>query len=260
MIRYCSILLILILSAASVVAEEQVSGEISGAWITPKEGPIIEAMVYAFNAASGPPPLPEQYWRVPFDIGFTDVKGNFSMKVAVGTYYLGTLKKAAGNKPGPPEDGDLFFFSRDEKGVPKKYTVSSGNPLDVGVFRESAQFKVPAVKITDGITAITGIVKEPDGAPVAGVMVFAYHEPEMTGRPLFVSFRTGKDGKYLLQLSEKGVYYLKSRNFYGGGRPSSGDIFGKYGGETPIPVNVNNKAVTKGIDITVERFVDKRPQ
>jgi hypothetical protein len=91
-------------------------------------------------------------------------------------------------------------------------------------------------------------------------MVFAYQDPEMTGRPLFVSFKTGNDGKYILQLSEKGTYYLKSRNFYGGGRPSSGDIFGKYGGETPIAVNVNNKAVTKGIDITVERFVEKRPQ
>ncbi|WP_214171585.1 carboxypeptidase-like regulatory domain-containing protein [Geoanaerobacter pelophilus] len=260
MIRYCLLLLILLASVLSAKAEVQGSGKITGAWIAPPKGPIAGALVYAFNAESGPPPTPERYWRVPDGMAVTDNNGKFSLDLPDGTYYLGTLKKPKGNQPGPPADGDLYFFSRDAKGAPKKYVVTGGSSLSAGTFRKAEPFKTPAIKITDGITAITGTVKGDDGVPVAGVMVLAYLNEEMTGRPLFVSFRTGKDGRYLLQVDQAGTYYLKIRSSYGGGRPHSGDILGKYGGETPIPVQVGNNIITKGIDITVERFEDMRPE
>jgi hypothetical protein len=51
-----------------------------------------------------------------------------------------------------------------------------------------------------------------------------------------------------------GTYYLRARDIYGGGPPVPGSIIGQYGGNEPQGVVVNTGEITKGIDITVDRF------
>jgi hypothetical protein len=94
--------------------------------------------------------------------------------------------------------------------------------------------------------------------PNAVVQVYA--NPETQGKPIYVSHKTGKDGKYVVQLDQEGTYFVAIRAGYGGGRPRTGDMRGVYGGETAQPVTVRKQSVTEGIDIRIGQFVDKRPE
>jgi hypothetical protein len=72
----------------------------------------------------------------------------------------------------------------------------------------------------------------------------------MVGKPLFISEKTGKDGRYILRVHQGGNYFLKIRNSYGGGAMKAGEIMGSYGQEKPMAVEVKTGAVAKGINIT----------
>jgi hypothetical protein len=102
---------------------------------------------------------------------------------------------------------------------------------------------------------VTGV----NGSPLANAVVLVYDRPETNGKPSFISHKTKKDGKYLVQVDQEGNYYVTIRAVEGGGRPKPGDLFGVYGGETPVPVEVRRQHVTSGIDIKVTPFSDIRP-
>jgi hypothetical protein len=260
MSRYLSAFFLILLWTSTVVANENVSGRISGAWIPRNIGPISGGLIYAFNTKSGPPPLRERSRRVPDGLARTNDEGKFSLELEEGTYYLSTLKKSDGDAPGPPQDGDLHGLSRDEKGNPIKYTVKRGITTDIGILRKATVYKSPTIKLTKGITAITGILKASDGSPLADAIVQVYANQEIQGKPIYVSQKSGKDGKYIVQVEQEGTYFVAIRARYGGGRPQAGDMLGIYGGETAQPVTVKKQSVTKGIDIQVGQFVDNRPE
>jgi hypothetical protein len=109
------------------------------------------------------------------------------------------------------------------------------------------------------MTAITGVVKAISGSPLSDAVVLAYDNPNIMGRPKYISQKTGKDGKYLIQVDLEGTYYVTIRAAKGGGRPQSGDISGSYGGEVAQPVTVSDHKITAGIDIQTVKFVDNRP-
>ena len=81
------------------------------------------------------------------------------------------------------------------------------------------------------------------------MLVFAFPSPMMFGRPLFVSERSDKDGKYLLRLYGGGKYYISSRTNYGGGPPTAEQTMGVYAKGQPLTLETGE--VKKGIDITV---------
>jgi hypothetical protein len=193
-------------------------------------------------------------------VGKTDEKGKFSIELAEGTYYLSAQKKVGSDVPGPPQDGDLSGVIRDKKGEPIKYTVKRGKTTNIGILRKATVFKSPTIKTTEGMTAISGVVKTIDGSPLANVVVHVYDNQETKAKPNFVSNKTGKDGKYMVQVDQEGTYFVTVRAVNSGGRPKNGDIFGSYGGETAQPVTVKKQSVTNGIDIQIGQFVDKRPE
>jgi len=260
MSRYLSVFILILLWTSTVNADENVSGRISGAWIPRKIGPISGGLIYAFNTNSGPPPLRERSRRVPEAVVKTDVEGKFILELPEGTYYLSALKKIDGDVPGPPQEGDLHGLSRDGKGRPIKYTVKRGKTTDIGILRRASAFKAPAIKMSAGMTAITGILKASDGTPLADAVVQIYADQEIQGKPVYVSQKTGKDGRYIVQIEQEGTYFVAIRAGYGGGRPQAGDIRGIYGGETAQPVTVKKRSVTKVIDIQAGQFVDNRPE
>jgi hypothetical protein len=266
MSRYSSVFFLILLWTSTVIANENVSGRISGAWIPRKIGPISGGLIYAYNTNSGPPPNRERSRRVPDALAITNDEGKFSLELAEGTYYLSTRKKSDGNAPGPPQDGDLYGLSLDKKGKPIKYTVKRGKTTDIGILRRASVFKSRAKKKSAGMTAMTGMaaisgmLKASDGSPLADAVVQVYANQDAKGKPIYVSHKTGKDGKYIVQVGQEGTYFLTVRAGYGGGRPQTGDVLGIYGGETAQPVTVKKLSVTKGIDIQAGQFVDNRSE
>jgi hypothetical protein len=256
--RYLSAILIMLLWCSTVIASENVTGGIAGAWIPPTIGPISGGIIYAFRTDSGPPPDIDGSRRVPDGIAITKDDGKFSLELEEGTYYLSSWKKVDGPAPGPPQDGDLHALSRDDKGEPVKYTVKRGLTTDNVILRQASVFKSPTINISTGMTAITGTLKTFEGAPMADAIVQVYTNQEVKGKPSYVSYKTGKDGKYIVKIDQEGTYYLTVRAKYSGGRPENGETLGIYGGEAAQPVVVKKQSVIKDIDIQVGQFVDHR--
>lgn len=241
---------VMILSSISVAwAQEAKTGSISGRMLVKEGQPMANAVVFVFNDASGPPPSLDRYWRVPDEIVKTDAEGRFSASLSDGTYYLGAIKRTAGEDIGPLQEGDLFLQIHGD-GTPKKHVITNGAALDIGTVTGAITFKKSSLKTAVGITAIEGMVTDAHGKPVENALVFAFLTPAMVGKPLFISEKTGKDGKYILRVHQGGNYYLKIRNSYGGGAMKAGEIMGSYGQEKPLAAVVKTGAVVKGINIT----------
>jgi hypothetical protein len=248
---------ILLLLAIPIFAEEIETGWISGQIMIKGDGPMSNGMVVFFNAETGPPPAPDKYLRIPDEVGDLDEEGKFRMELPVGKYYMGAIKRMSGEQIGPPQDGDYFFISRDQEGIPVAYIIEKGKSLSVGVISEAVPFKRT---VAENITGISGTITDLTGKPVEGAIVFAYITETMTGLPPFTSYRTGPDGKYLIRVDKGGKYYLRVRDVYGGGPPVAGAVMGGYGEEAPVPVEVKTGEVTQGIDIKVIRHLEIGPK
>ena len=216
------------------------------------------AQVLLFNMAVGPPPASDKYLRIPDVTTTIDSDGKFSVAVAAGKYYLVMRKRADENTVGPPQDGDLQFYSRDKKGAARHFLVKAGMKTDIGTITESTVFQKKPSLHEKGMTAIEGTVTDEQGLPVEGVRVFVYVSPEMKGKPQYASEGTGKDGKYLINVYEKGTYYLKARSHYGGGKPSEGEFLGGYGKPAaPEVVQVKKGKIRSGVDIKTKMFSER---
>lgn len=252
------VMLTAVCAAQAATAQEIKTGAVTGTIMLKGAGPMAGGLVFLFNDASGPPPSPDRYWRVPDEIVPTNHEGKFTAELVAGRYYLGAIKRQSGQRIGPPEEGDFFFTSTDKGGKPKAYSIKKGETLDIGVVADAVPFKKSPA--TAGVTAIEGVVLGVDGKPVDGALVFAFLTPAMVGKPLFVSERTGKDGRYILRVHEGGKYYLKVRDVYGGGPPEAGNVIGGHGEKEPVGVVVKSGDAAKAIDITVIRFPGRGPK
>jgi hypothetical protein len=249
-----------LIAAVGVSAQETGKGKITGKLLTEDGKPMSDGSVFFFNAATGPPPSQEKYWRVPDAVAPIGDKGGFSLELPPGKYYLGAMKRISAEKNvGPPGEGDYFLKGQDAMGNPKPFFVKKGETTDIGTIAEAAPFKRAVVKYSGGITAIEGVVRDPDGKPVEGAAVFGYKKPAARGKPLFASDKTGKDGKYILRVSEGGKYYLKVRDVFGGGPPKGGEIVGSFWQGVPVEASVQTGEITKGVDIQVMRFPGRGP-
>lgn len=258
--RLLMVLLALLMGLTGVAgAEEARTGGITGKVMISERVPMVDGIVFIFNNATGPVPSSDRYWRVPDEIVKTDKEGRFTARLADGTYYIGAILRAAGDDIGPPQEGDLFLpFQGD--GVPKAHVVANGALLDIGVVTGAKPFNKATVKYRDGVTAIEGRVLDAKGKPVKGAFVFAFITPAMVGKPLFITERTGKDGKYILRVHQGGEYFLKIRSTYGGGAMKAGEMMGSYGQERATAVKVATGEIKKGINITGVRFPGQGPK
>lgn len=235
------------------------TGSLSGR-VMIKEGlPMSNGVVFIFNSSSGPPPSSDRYWRVPDEIVKTDAEGRFIAQLEDGTYFIGAIQRKSGEDIGPPRQGDMFMPFQGE-GTPKPHVVANGAATDLGVITGAQPYKRSSIKLKDGITAIEGRITNSRGKPVKNAFVFAFLTPAMVGKPLFVSERTGKDGKYILRVHQGGEYFLKTRNNYGGGAMKAGEIMGSYGQDKPVAVEAKTGAIVKGINISGIRFPGQGPK
>jgi len=253
-ILFLSVLSLLVIP---VFADEIETGWISGQILIKGNGPMSGGMVVFFNAETGPPPAPDKYLRIPDEVADLDEEGKFRIELPVGKYYMGAIKRLSGEQVGPPQDGDYFFISRDQEGIPVAYIVEKGKSLSVGVIDGAVPFKRT---VAENITGISGTITDLSGKPVEGAIVFAYITETMTGLPPFTSYRTGSDGKYLIRVDKGGKYYLRVRDVYGGGPPIPGAVMGGYGEEAPVPVEVKTGEIVQGIDIKVIRHFEIGPK
>lgn len=235
------------------------TGTVAGQVMLKGDGPMAGGMVYFFNETAGPPPSATMYWRVPGEAFGTDGNGRFVAEMPEGRYYMGAIRKKSGEPVGPPGSGDPFFVSQDEKGKPRLYNVLRGTAIDVGIL-EATPFNSDTLA-KEGLTAIEGTVRDVDGKPVEGILVFAFTTQTIVGRPLFVSDRTGKDGKYRLRVAEGGTYYLRLRENYGGGPLRDSELKGVYGDKEPASALViKSGEILKDINIKAMRFQGRGPK
>lgn len=258
--------LIIIISMFSIVsagsereaANDIKTGTVTGRIMIKGAGPMAGGQVMFYDSSAGPPPLPDKYERIPDISRDTDADGRFKVELPPGKYYMGAIKRLSGERIGPPQEGDYVFRNVDEKGNSKEYLIKGGGLIDIGTISEAVPLKAKDFSKRVVTTAIEGVIIDMDGKPVDDTVVTAFVKPSMSGKPLFISDKTDKDGKYILRLTE-GKYYLRVRNSFTSGPPVPGQIVGYYGDGTPAPVTVKEGEIKKGIDFKVIRFPGRGP-
>lgn len=236
------------------------TGTLSGQIFTTGGVPLAGGMVHFFNDAAGPPPSQVKYWRVPDFMQVLDNDGRFTVVLPEGKYYLGAIKRESGKTVGPPREGDLFYISADGDGTPTAYSIKGTAQVDLGRMAKAMPFKSSTVNYGKGITAIEGTVLTMDGKPVENAFVFGFISAAAVGRPLFASDPTGKDGTFILRVSDGGKYFLKARSGYGGGPPVAGEFVGEFGEKEPVAVTVNRGERLSGLAIKVRKFGGRGPR
>ncbi len=236
---------------------ETKTGSITGTVMIKDAGPLTGGQVMIYDAAAGPPPAPFKYERTPDLAKDIDADGTFRIELPPGTYYISAIKRLSGERIGPPRTGDYVFRSLDDQGNPKEYIVQAGSSIDIGLV-SAAPLKPERLLSHAVTTSIEGVVKGKGGKPVADAVVAAFVTPVMQGRPLFVSEKTGKDGKYILRVPP-GTYFLRARNAFASGPPQEGQIVGYFGEGEAAPVTVKERERKKGTNINVVLFPGRGP-
>lgn len=221
--------------------------------------PMPNATIAAFLVGSGPPPDQGSSRRVP-EVLFRAEAGYFNMALPPGRYHIGVVSRLDPNEKGPPREDEKFFFVRDNKGELRQVEVLGDKTDDLGLIGGTAPESFP--EITDAFT-VEGTVYDEQGKPFSGALVLVRENLEVP-RPLFISRRTGADGRYQLKLPAGQSYYLVVReNLVDMGRPVRGSQVGAYVGNlapaaTGAPILSGGDAITgtvgqvlKGVDITM---------
>lgn len=240
-------------------AEAVKTGTVTGRiMVQDKDVPLSWGQIMFYDMSAGPPPIPEKYERTPDISKNMDADGKFTVEIPEGRYFMGAIKRLSGDRLGPPQVGDFVFRSLNEKGKPKEYIVKANKTLDVGTFAEAFPVTPEDLSRRRITTGLEGMIVNTDWLPVEGAVVVAFAQPTIGKKPLFVSNKSDKDGKYVLPLTA-GTYYLRVRNSFAAGPPEPGQIVGYYGEGTPSPVPVKEGQILKGIDFQVVVFRGRGP-
>lgn len=167
-------------------------------------------------------------------------------------YFVVARKRAIGGAAGPLTDGDYFGFY---PANPVHVKAGKVAQLELAVNTKAGEIGKEDSLFRNTGTAVTGIIHDLKGKPVAGVYVFAYLEKVMAHkRPEFISSIVDKDGRYVLYLPEGGTYYLGARSKYGD-TPALGEWYGRWEGTGDHSVVLKTGETLKGIDMTVEEIL-----
>lgn len=202
-----------------------------------------------WDVASGKVPDPRKYILIPAAVVPLSAEGRFELKATPGEYYLGAIvRTTSGPVVGPPRPGDRVMMSPDAQGGALKVHIKAGQTLDVGLHRDGWVYEGFA---SESELALTGVVRDVNGKPVQGVLVFAFADAAMSTQPVAVSDRSGEDGVYFLRLNSSRPVFLRARESYGGGPLAGGGYVGVYGGHEPQAVKPPEKGRVSGLDIEV---------
>lgn len=186
--------------------------------------PMPNATISVFLVGNGPPPDLGSSRRVPEGL-FRAEAGRFNIALPPGRYYLGVVSRLDLNRKGPPGMDEKFFFVRDKKGELREFVVSADKTDDLGLI---SGLTVEAFSEIANSFTVEGTIYDEQGKPFKGALVLVRGN-QAVPRPLFISPRTGADGKYRLKLPAGQSYYLVVReNLNDIGRPVMGSHVGAY--------------------------------
>jgi hypothetical protein len=209
-----------------------------------KDGSHAAAGIVLFYRKKNTVPFdPQKYRFEPEEVAFIGTDGSFTAHLYAGAYYLEIVKRASSDISGPPKEGEYHRVLRDKKGKPIEHIIKAGEMIDIGNVTGLIPYK--AINVKSIHTGIAGRILDRNGNPLSDAVVFAYNNSSMTGNALFVTDKTGRDGRYVLGLYKGGTYYLAVESF----KKDAPDKREIYGGLEPLPVIVETGMVISGIDI-----------
>jgi hypothetical protein len=147
--------------------------------------------------------------------------GHFRLRLPPGEYWVLARKRAQGGMFGPIEIGDYFNYYY---GNPVRIAAGEMHRVDIETITRLAlleEGEAPAFR------GVRGVVTGPQDEPLAGVRVFAYRNPEMTGHPEVFSAATDAAGQFELSLGADGPWHLLARQSFGG-PVGEGEWYGRY--------------------------------
>jgi len=167
-------------------------------------------------------------------------------------YYVVAHKRLSGRSAGPISDGDYYGYYT---GNPLRVEAGKSVNIEIRTVSKAGEIGKDDSLFRDTGTGVTGRITGPDGEPVQGVYAFAYTDKLMMHRrPEFISRQTGPDGRYVLNVSGGGTYYIGARSDYGDS-PSIGEWYGKYDVTPDHSVEIKTGEKLGGVDIVVERVL-----
>ena len=181
----------------------------------------------------------------------TGTDGRFSIDVPTGTFYVVARKRMSGDPSGPLSPGDLY--SEHQRIIT---TVIDGKlsvvDLTVAPVKAPMFFK-KAMSEQATSTGIRGRLIDAEGNPVPGSFAVAYTDADVKRLPDFASTLSDSEGRFVIYLPEGGDYYLGAR-VHAWDMPHPGELYGKYGDDTPTSVSVSKDEFVTDIKIILTPF------
>ncbi len=189
---------------------------------------------------------PSQFISAP-----ADADGRYRIELPPGNYYVVARKRSSGLANGPLTTGD--YYSEHQRIIariaPNKLTL-----VDLQMVKMKApMFFKKDLSETRTDTGIRGRLLDTNGKPVAGGFAIAYTDNNLQRLPDFASTLTNQKGEFTLYLPHGGRYYLAAR-IHAWDMPRTGELYGKYGGETPTAMDVADNSFIEGITIRLAPF------
>jgi len=167
-------------------------------------------------------------------------------------YYVIARKRASGAGSGPLTDGDSFGYYVDNPVPVKDGKVVK---IEVEMLSKAGEIGKDDSLFRNTGTQVAGRITDKKGNVVKGVYAFAYEEKVMAHkRPSFISREVNDDGRYVINLSKGGVYYIGARSSYGDS-PGIGEWYGRYDVTADHSVELKTGGRVDGVDISVEQIL-----
>jgi len=182
----------------------------------------------------------------------TVARGAFRIDLLPESEFFLIARKRARSGVGPIAEGDFFGFF-----VDNPVRVRAGKIARV---RFEVMTKASEIGKDDSLfratgTQISGRILDAEGKVVPGLYAFAYEDKVMAHkRPSFISREVDAEGRYVINLSRGGVYYIGARSEYGDS-PGMGEWYGRYDVTADHSVRVETGKRADGIDIVVEKIL-----
>jgi len=164
-------------------------------------------------------------------------------------FYLIVRKRAKGTGAGPIAEGDYFGYFVEN---PVQVHVGKVAKVRIEVINKASEIGKDDSLFRATGTQIVGRILDKAGKVVPGVYAFAYEDKVMAHeRPSFISREVDKEGRYVINISSGGIYYIGARSAYGDS-PGLGEWYGRYDVTADHSVRVETGKRVEGIDIVVE--------
>jgi len=259
--RFVALLFLVFLSSGVTAAETPPSpvqevhqgAYIAGQAMIDDKTPMPHGVVLLYDSRLGPPPAVGLYWRVPDLITPLEQDGSFNLEVMEGTYYLQIAQKNPSADIGPAVEKEYLYFHGDREGNALPLVVGSSGTLNLGRLR-AFLWSPDMVRREKGITSVEGVVVDTDGKPVERAVVLAHYNPGAKGRPVFVSDRTDRKGRFQLRTNDGGTFFLSVRGVVGGGKPADGEYLNTTKDFEPVAVTLKKGERQQGVTLKVMKI------